>query len=66
MPSSAFFPWCLGYFSDNEMSWGDELSLALGALKSKPKQAAKKALIADLRAKYGEIRRLNDVWGDIL
>ena len=23
-------PWCLGYFVDNELSWGDELSLAVG------------------------------------
>ena len=30
--SSANDPWCLGYFSDNEMSWGDETSLTLGVL----------------------------------
>ena len=33
-------PWCLGYFSDNEMSWGDDTSLAMAALKSPPEQAA--------------------------
>ena len=56
-------PWCIGYFSDNEMSWGDETSLALGALKSPPDQAAKIALLADLKATYGEIAKLNTAWG---
>ena len=59
---SAGDPWCIGYFSDNEMSWGDETSLALGALKSGPDQAAKQVLIADLKAKYGEITKLNQAW----
>ncbi len=36
---SADDPWCIGYFSDNEMSWGDEVSLALGALKSQPSRS---------------------------
>jgi len=68
--ASAGDPWCIGYFSDNEMSWGDELSLALGALRSGPDQAAKKEFIADLKAKYGGnrnaetgIEKLNRVWG---
>ncbi len=60
---SAGDPWCLGYFSDNEMSWGEDTSLALGALKSPPEQAAKKVFIADLKAKHGGIARLNAAWG---
>ncbi len=60
---SAGDAWCIGYFSDNEMSWGDDVSLAVAALKSPPAQAAKKAFIADLQAKYGDIARLNDAWG---
>ena len=56
-------PWCLGYFSDNEMSWGDETSLALGALKSPPDQAAKLAFLSDLQANYGAIANLNSAWG---
>ena len=55
-------PWCLGYFSDNEMSWGDETSLALGALRSPPDQAAKIEFLADLKAKHGEIAKLNTAW----
>lgn len=61
--ASAGDPWCLGYFSDNEMSWGDETSLALAALRSGPDQAAKKAFVADLAAKYGDIAQLNQAWG---
>jgi hypothetical protein len=60
---SAGDPWCLGYFSDNEMSWGDELSLALAALRSPADQPAKAAFLADLKAKYSEIERLNQAWG---
>jgi hypothetical protein len=60
---SAGDPWCLGYFSDNEMSWGDDTSLAVATLKSPADQAAKKVFLADLQAKYGDIARLNSVWG---
>jgi len=61
--TSANDPWCIGYFSDNEMSWGDEFSLALGALKSGPEQAAKREFLSDLRARYKDIRKLNHAWG---
>lgn len=61
--SSANDPWCLGYFSDNEMSWGDETSLALGVLRSPAQQAAKREFVSDLKAKYEDIARLNSVWG---
>lgn len=60
---SAGDPWCVGYFSDNEMSWGDELSLGRAALASPADQPAKQAFVADLQAKYGEIARLNAAWG---
>ncbi|MBU6403060.1 MAG: hypothetical protein KGS61_22280, partial [Verrucomicrobia bacterium] len=60
---SAGDPWCLGYFSDNEMSWGDEVSLAVAALRSPPAQPAKRKFVDDLKAKYGEIERLNQTWG---
>lgn len=56
-------PWCIGYFVDNELSWGDELSLALAALASPRQQAAKQAFVADLKAKYGTIEKLNQAWG---
>ena len=60
---SAGDPLCIGYFSDNEMSWGDDLSLALGALQSPPGQVAKQVFLADLKAKYADIEKLNQAWG---
>lgn len=59
---SAGDPWCLGYFSDNEMSWGDDTSLAVAVLKSPADQAAKQVFMADLKARYGDIVKLNAVW----
>ncbi len=61
--SSANDPWCIGYFSDNEMSWGDETALALGVLQSPSEQAAKRELVNDLKAKYPDIAGLNSAWG---
>jgi beta-galactosidase GanA len=45
------------------MSWGDEVSLALAALQSPAEQAAKRAFVSDLRAKYNRIEALNQAWG---
>ena len=59
---SAGDPWCIGYFVANELSWGDELSLALAALASPPDQPAKQAFVEDLRGKYGSIEKLNEAW----
>jgi len=59
---SAGDPMCIGYFVDNELAWGDEVSLALASLASGPEQPAKKAFIADLKAKYSTIEKLNAAW----
>jgi hypothetical protein len=45
------------------MSWGDELSLAMAALKSPSEQAARKAFLSDLQAKYVDVAKLNTAWG---
>jgi hypothetical protein len=55
-------PWCLGYFVDNELDWGDELSLAMTTLASPADQPAKKALYLALEAKYETIEKLNEAW----
>jgi len=55
-------PWCIGYFVHNELSWGDEVSLAVATLISPPDQPAKKVFIEDLKAKYGTIDKLNAAW----
>ncbi len=61
--NSAGDAWCIGYFVDNEMSWGDETSLAIATLKSPPEQPAKQAFLADLKTRYTTIDKLNAAWG---
>jgi len=56
-------PFCLGYFVENEIAWGNETSLALAALASPADQPAKKAFLADLKKTYGTATRLNEAWG---
>jgi hypothetical protein len=56
-------PWCIGYFLDNELSWGEEDHLARGLLSAKPSQHAKQQLFERLEAKYGDIAELNEAWG---
>ena len=56
-------PWCIGFFVDNELAWGDEVSLALAALASPASQAAKCAFAEDLQERYRTIGRLNEAWG---
>ncbi len=55
-------PWCIGFFIDNEMSWGRIGSLSIGALKSPATQPAKIEFINQLKEKYKSIRALNKVW----
>lgn len=55
-------PWCIGYFVDNELSWGQLGSLALGTLKSLENQPAKIEFIKDLKAKYKSVEELNNAW----
>ena len=60
---SAQDPWCLGYFVDNELSWGDELSLAIATLQSPRSQPAKQVFVEELQRKYEKIEALNAAWG---
>lgn len=55
-------PWCIGYFIDNELSWGLTGSLTEGTLRSPKTQPAKIELIKDLSIKYKKIDALNEVW----
>lgn len=64
-------PWCIGYFVDNELSWGSARSndpqshygLAIGALKlAAAASPAKRAFLADLKQTYGTVSRLNAAW----
>jgi len=60
---SANDPWCIGYFIDNELNWGDnELFFAISTLRSPATQAAKRTFVNDLKYKYGFIKNLNYSW----
>ncbi|MEM9237941.1 MAG: beta-agarase, partial [Verrucomicrobiota bacterium] len=55
-------PWCLGFFIENELSWGTKGSLATATLESPADQPAKQVFLADLKAKYDTIESLNESW----
>jgi hypothetical protein len=56
-------PWCLGFFVDNELAWGTDLSLALATLKSPADQPAKQRFVERLTARYESVEKLNQTWG---
>ncbi len=62
-------PWCVGWFVDNELSWGGwgdddgRHGLARGALAEPGTSPAKQAFLDRLRTKYGDVDRLNRAWG---
>jgi len=56
-------PYCIGYFVDNELIWGDAGTLAAAALASPAAQPAKQAFLKRLRARYRDIGVLNAAWG---
>ena len=60
---SADDPWCIGYFIDNELTWGDDVFLGLSCLCSAANQPAKQIFINELKGKYETIEKLNAVWG---
>lgn len=60
--TSADDPWCVGYFIDNEISWGGETSLAEATLRSPAEQPARKLFLDDLRAAYPNLAALNAAW----
>jgi len=55
-------PWCIGYFVNNELTWGNETSLSIAALKSPADQPVKKAFVEHLKKKYQLITKLNSAW----
>lgn len=56
-------PWCLGYFIDNEMNWGNTTDLAAWTLECPGTQKAKQVFVADLKKRYADIAKLNAAWG---
>jgi hypothetical protein len=62
-------PFCVGWFVDNELSWGGwgddggRYGLALGALAEAGDSPAKQALLTQLKTKYPQVEKLNAAWG---
>ncbi len=56
-------PWCIGFFIDNEINWGGPTDLAKWTLQSATDQPAKIAFADWLKAKYGDVAKLNAAWG---
>ena len=56
-------PWCFGFFVDNEHYWGQPHSLGLSTLKSPADQPCKAVFRDRMKAKYGDIAKLNAKWG---
>jgi hypothetical protein len=63
-------PWCLGYFVDNELSWGgwsaaiqERYALPLGVLAHDKPLAARGEMVRLLKEKYGDVVRFNQAWG---
>jgi len=54
--------YCVGAFTNNELAWGDETSLAKAALASPSDQSAKLELVKFLQKKYGTVEKLNAAW----
>jgi hypothetical protein len=61
-------PWCLGYFIDNEISWGagendrGHFGLAYGTLAGGKDSPAKRAFVEQLKAHYEKVKHLNKAW----
>jgi hypothetical protein len=64
-------PYLIGYFVDNELSWGrgspakplEYYALAINALAAGPQSPAKSAFVAQLIETYREPERLGEAWG---
>lgn len=63
-------PWLVGYFADNELSWGGldsspaaHYALAINSLSRSSESPAKQAFIKQLKNKYKEIDKLAGAWG---
>jgi len=61
-------PWCIGYFIDNEISWGggdrdrEHYGLAYGTLAADADSPAKQEFLRQLKGRYKEIAALNLAW----
>jgi hypothetical protein len=63
--SYAADPRCIGYFVQNEMSWGrdGDYNIAGGTLSSPADQPSRQTFVSALEKKYGSLESLNAAWG---
>ncbi len=54
---------CIGFFVDNEINWGNPDTLANWVLLSSEKQSAKHVFLRNMQDKYSTIDKLNSAWG---
>jgi hypothetical protein len=59
---SSLDPYCIGYFVDNELFWGDASYIAKAIIQSGKDQPSKIKMIDYLKKKYGSINALNKKW----
>jgi len=57
-------PRCIGYFFENEMSWGGDrnFNIAAGTLRSPAEQPCRREFVRALEEKHGSLDALNAVW----
>ncbi len=55
-------PWCLGFFVDNEIDWGEPSTLGEWTLQCPATQPAKIEMLKELKNKYKTIQALNTAW----
>jgi hypothetical protein len=55
-------PNCIGYYVDNEITWGDTTGVARWTIASPANQPAKIVMLAFLKKKYKTINDLNTKW----
>jgi hypothetical protein len=55
-------PYCIGYYVDNEITWGDSTGVARWTIASPATQAAKIVMLSFLKKKYKNIKDLNAKW----
>jgi hypothetical protein len=58
-------PRCIGYFFENEMSWGGDgsFNIAGGTLRSPAHQPCRLQFVRTLEGKHGSLEALNAAWG---
>jgi hypothetical protein len=55
-------PYCIGYFADNETTWGDTTDVANWTMASSADQPAKIVMLDFLKKKYKNVSALNAKW----